>query len=271
LLDKPKHFLSLGASVKYLKGLGSVSVSSDNLRVAYDSASNTIDTEGEVTYYATSDLSEEDYDIASDSGFGADIGFVYEWRPNNEENQEAEPHVNNYKLKFGFSVMDIGHIKYEMAEHKQYITNIQGIDENVFDEEDLQTIFDDLYATNDLDRNVKISLPTSLNLQADWNINNKFYVNLFSNISLVSRLNEASNSVVDSYIITPRFETKIFSAQLPISYSGFGNLKAGFGIRLGPFYVGSGSVLSNLVYADQVCRCLYRNENTCFLIPDAKT
>jgi hypothetical protein len=245
LLDKPEHKITAGASFKYLRGIVSASISSDNFRVAYNSNDNTVDTSGELTYYSTVNVSDDNFSIANANGFGADIGFTYEWRnPNNVANTN---NINDYTLKFGLSIMDIGHIKYKMFEHKQYIANAVNIDESIFDEEDLQDAFDDLYTSNNLDKKVKLNLPTSMNLQADWNVNNKIFVNLYSNISLVSKTNSKSSDIVNQYIITPRFETKIFTAQLPFTYSNFGNLKAGFGLRVGSFYVGSGSLFTNLM------------------------
>ncbi len=247
LLDKPEHKITAGGTLKYLRGIGSASVSSDDFRVAYDSNTNTVDTSGELTYYSTFDVSDDDFDVANANGFGADFGFTYEWKKLTDEAELSG--FNNYKLKFGLSIMDIGHIKYEMFEHKQYFVNGIDIDESIFDDEDLQDVLETLYTSNDLEKNVKISLPTSMNLQADWNINNKFFVNMFSNISLVSK-DGTSTNMVNQFILTPRFETKIFTAQLPFTYSSYGNLKAGLGFRFGPFYVGSSSLISNIMSAN---------------------
>ncbi len=249
LLNKTNHKLAAGATLKYLRGIGSASVNSNDLRVAYDTSSNTANLQGEINYYSTFDV--DDFQISDQSGFGLDLGLTYEWKPDNDLNSENDSLViNDYKLKIGLSVMDIGHIKYSMYENRQYIANAIDVDESIFDNENLPEVFEQLYANIDLDNNLRVKLPTSLNVQADWNINSKFYVNMFSNLSLVSNGNRRTNNMVDNYILTPRFETKVFTAQLPLSYSGLGNFKAGIGFRLGPFYVGSGSVLSNLFHND---------------------
>ena len=248
ILNKPEHKITAGVTLKYLQGLGSASISSNDFRVAYNDNTNTVNTSGELTYYSTFDVSDDDFDIASANGLATDFGFTYEWKKVNIE--ESTNNVSNYKLKFGLSIMDIGHIKYEMFEHKQYLANNTNIDESVFDDEDLQDIFDSLYTSIDLEKKVKVNLPTSMNLQADWNINNKLFMNVFSNISLVSNDDNRSTKMVNNYILTPRFETKIFSAQLPFTYSSFENFKVGFGLRLGPFYVGSGSLFTNLLKSD---------------------
>jgi hypothetical protein len=244
LLDKPRHKISVGATIKYLKGVGSASVSSDNYRVAYDSNNNSVDTSGELTYYSTFNASDSDFDIASANGFGADLGLTYEWKKLNDKTKINNS--NDYKLKFGISLIDMGHIKYEMYEHKQYVVDRNDIDASIFDDEDIQDALDDLYVSTNLDKNVKINLPTSMNFQFDWNINNRFFINLFSNISLVSLDDSSSTNTVNQYILTPRFETKKFSAQLPFAYSRFGNLKSGFGIRIGPIYAGSSTLFTNL-------------------------
>lgn len=64
---------------------------------------------------------------------------------------------------------------------------------------------------------------------------------------MISLGNRRSNNVINQYILTPRFETKLFTAQLPLSYTGLDNIKVGYGFRLGPLYLGSGSILSNVL------------------------
>ena len=250
LYNKGEHFLKGGFTAKYLRGLGSISIESDNLRVAYDASAGKIDTQGKVSYFSTYDLSSDDIKVVNTSGFGGDLGLIYEWRP--EKYSETDPKfevktISKYKLKLGISLMDIGHISYEAFEHKQYIVNKVDIDVNDFDNQDIQDAFDSLFASNNLDKNINVKLPTSINIDADWNINDKIYINMFTTLSMVSLNNRRSNNIVNQYILTPRFETKVFSAQFPLSYTGFGNFKAGFGFRLWSLYIGSGSILSNLL------------------------
>jgi hypothetical protein len=43
------------------------------------------------------------------NGIGADIGFVYEYRPDYENKKEQ--YDNKYKLKVGLALLDIGAIR----------------------------------------------------------------------------------------------------------------------------------------------------------------
>ena len=55
-------------------------------------------------------------------GFGADLGFTYEWRPGHEAYQYpmdgwewTAPNRNKYRLRLGLAVTDLGTIRYANA------------------------------------------------------------------------------------------------------------------------------------------------------------
>jgi outer membrane protein OmpA-like peptidoglycan-associated protein len=52
----------------------------------------------------------------------------------------------------------------------------------------------------------------------------------------------------DAYSLTPRWENDMFSLELPLSYNELTQFNAGLSFRAGPFFIGSGSVLSALVH-----------------------
>ena len=55
-----------------------------------------------------------------------------------------------------------------------------------------------------------------------------------------------NNNRLNLVTLTPRYESRFLGAYLPISYSSLGNTAFGFGLRLGPLIVGSGTIISNL-------------------------
>jgi hypothetical protein len=85
-----------------------------------------------------------------------------------------------------------------------------------------------------------VSLPATLQMNLDYHVCNKFYVNAESQIGL----NSQSYSVI---AITPRYEGRKYGFFLPLSYNSLTKVNAGFSLRAGPLYLGSGSVLSALV------------------------
>ncbi|HUH46201.1 MAG TPA: DUF5723 family protein, partial [Arenibacter sp.] len=151
-----------------------------------------------------------------------------------------------YKLKFGLSLTDLGSLNYKKGIENGYdITN--SISEDDFNDiEGFEERLNNLYTRIRSGNSVKSVMPTALHLNADWNINNRFYVNLNSDFSLVSKSGINTNSIADMVSLTPRFESKWFSFYSPISYMETLGFQWGAGLRAGPLYIGSGSVLSVL-------------------------
>ncbi|MEW7278908.1 DUF5723 family protein [Aquimarina sp. 2201CG1-2-11] len=262
LMNKDQHFLKGGISIKYLQGLGNAYAQGENLSIDFSpnnlfTGNGIVTTTGEVAYGYSENL-EEDQDnlelVKGASGFGADLGFTYEWRPKHEEykftNSKGETYdlkdVNKYKLKFGLSLTDIGSISYDDGVEERYnFDNV--INENSFESiEDLDDI-SNFYTTIATDGTSKAVLPTALHLNADWNINQLFYVNLNTDIALTSKTKVNTSSIANVVSLTPRFESKWFSFYSPLSIVQYSGFQWGAGLRVGPLYVGSGSIISVLV------------------------
>jgi outer membrane protein OmpA-like peptidoglycan-associated protein len=62
----------------------------------------------------------------------------------------------------------------------------------------------------------------------------------------VANTNQVTPNYITTFTVTPRLEKKWFSIYSPVSYNVQGQLAWGAGARLGPLFVGSGSVLSSL-------------------------
>ena len=261
LLNKEQHFLKGGISLKYLQGYGNVYAYGKDVMIDYDGIGNgisgRIDTQGEIIYGNSPNITNdfEDYEfVKSADGFGADIGFIYEWRPNYadyprtdaSENTYARKDLNKYKLKFGLSLTDLGSLHYKKGIENRYdITN--SISEADFNDiEGFEEKLDNLYTQIRAGNSVKSVMPAALRLNADWNINNRFYINLNSDLSLVSKNGANTNSIADIVSLTPRFESKWFSLYSPLSYVETIGFQWGAGLRAGPLYIGSGSILSVL-------------------------
>lgn len=261
LLNKEQHFLKGGVSLKYLQGYGNAYTYGRNVMIDYDAVGNgisgRIDSQGEISYGNSPNITNdfEDYEFVKGAdGFGADLGFIYEWRPNHADytvtdaagNTYTPKDINKYKLKFGLSLTDLGSLHYKKGVENTYdITN--SISEDDFNNtEGFEEKLNNLYTQIGSGNSIKSVMPTALHLNADWNINNRFYINLNSDLSLVSNTGINTNSIADVVSVTPRFESKWFSFYSPISYVETLGFQWGAGLRAGPLYVGSGSVLSVL-------------------------
>ncbi len=263
LMNKEQHFVKGGITLKYLQGIASAYASGTSLNVDFDaneiiSGEGSVTTTGDIAYgyseNVSGDLDDTDFEIDTEAtGIGVDLGFVYEWRPDYQEytstdskgNTYMPKDVNKYKLKLGLSLTDLGSIAYNGTEERYDFNNTlrQEDFENIEDPNDLENFYQ-FTTVNDTENAV---LPTALHINADWNINQKFYVNLNTDLSLTSKEKLNVSRVANTVSLTPRFESKWFSFYSPLSVLQHSGFQWGAGLRAGPLYVGSGSIVSLLI------------------------
>jgi outer membrane protein OmpA-like peptidoglycan-associated protein len=261
ILDKKIHFLKGGLSIKYLQGIANTYANADNVAIKYDNvASNptlsTITSTGSVNYGESQDFTvNKDYKLnAGSTGLGLDLGFVYEYRPDYSTYKTVDQtgksvyfkDVNKYKYRFGLSVTDIGSINYKDGTQKIYDVN-KTVTQADLDAEKPQDVLEKLYTLKETKTSSRAYLPTAIHANADWNMYKKFYLNLNADINVNSKTAINTNTIANTFSLTPRYESKWFSFYLPLTQSEYRDFMVGAGFRLGPLFVGSGSVLSNLV------------------------
>jgi hypothetical protein len=248
LLDRDMHFIKGGITVKYLMAGVNGYINGDNLSVAF--------TKNEANpalsqYYSTGTLKTSasyDYENGKDpefnatsAGVGVDLGFTYEYRTN------CHTCVGNrYKLKAAFSVTDIGKLNYKNTIENTYNLNGSVSQDDIDDADDIFEFFDANYTKTATRKAVKANLPTALHTNFDWNIDNKFYLNLSTDFSLTDAKRINSTAIANSVTFTPRYETRQFSFYLPVTYMEYSGVQIGTGFRAGPLFIGSGSLVSNL-------------------------
>lgn len=245
LVNNESNLLKGGITLKYLQGGGSNFIHAPSVRGMYNAETEIIATTGSLSYGNTRGFDSDDVDFSNlNSGFGGDIGLMYEFRPDRDANFIAAE--RRYRLKLGISVTDIGSISYDESTVTAH--NLEGeVDSGRFDDEDLGAVLEEEYPGTDRVIQARISLPTALHAMADYSFNKVFYLNLQASMSLVSADAEQANRIINSVVATPRLESKWFSFYLPVSLRQYDGLAMGAGLRLGPLSVGSGSVISNYV------------------------
>ncbi|MEP5340362.1 MAG: DUF5723 family protein [Algibacter sp.] len=264
LMNNEQHFLKGGLSLKYLQGIGSSSVYGNNVTINYDAdgtdlgggeTTGNIMSTGELSYGTSDDFDNDDYDfeLPEATGFGLDLGFVYEWRPSHADYTKTNAngdtynlkHKNKYKLKLGLSITDLGSINYKEGDEDVYDINNPGVNEDDFDAaDDIDDFLNSIYTLTESKGSFKTKLPTALHLNADWSFSNNFYLNLNTDFSLVETGKINASRISNIASLTPRFESRIFSFYVPLSIVEHNGFQAGAGLRFGALYVGSGSVLS---------------------------
>ncbi|GAA4883923.1 DUF5723 family protein [Flaviramulus aquimarinus] len=265
LLNNKQHFLKGGLTLKYLQGLGSTYATGNELILNYDAdgtdigggqTTGSISTSGNITYarYADFDNDDYDYEVPDNSvGFGGDLGFIYEWRPNHADYKKSDTDSitykykdkNKYKLKIGLSITDIGYIDYKDGIKEGYNVTNTAVSEDEYDNsDDFGDFLNTFYTRTNLGMGYIIDLPTALHLNVDWSFNSKLFLNFNTDLSLISKDRITANRISNVVSLIPRYERKWFSFYIPLSVIENNGFRMGAGLRAGPLYVGSGTVIS---------------------------
>lgn len=247
LVNTKEHFLKGGLTLKYLLGAGGLFASSPELSGNYNGTTNILTTQGSLSYGTTEDFVNDSPDFGkSQSGFGADIGFVYEYRKRIVDETVQGKRAQQYKLKMAVSITDIGSVSYNNSENTNYDLN-GSVNALEFEFKDLEEVLEDNYSGTTTIVKQKILLPTALQIMADYYIGKSWYVGVHTGLSLRDSGLANANTLINTATLSPRWESKWISVYSPLSLRQYGDLAWGFGFRLGPLTLGSGSILTNLI------------------------
>lgn len=261
IIEDGNHFLKGGVTLKYIGGVANGYIQLDNLKATInaDSSGNNVyatNSSGTIAIGTagidinnTNDALKFDFDASS---LGADLGFVYEYRPENLSDKR-----NKYLFKISAAVLDMGAVRYTLNPQSAgaYTISIPssqkfGLDTlQVKDINELKQVFDNnsnyFSKAAGYTSTYSVSLPTSLQLGGDVRAMNNIYVNINGQFALTQNEKKAYNPRIMNIVsICPRFEHKWASVYLPISISNLSGTTLGLGFRLGPLYAGSSSILS---------------------------
>ena len=256
LMDGNRHFLKGGVTLKYLQGAGSTFASSSNLSGQYSANSGTLTTTGSLQYASTQGFNSNDIDFEEPTGgFGADIGFIYEYR--REPELDSIVGHSDYKFRLGLSVTDFGSISYKGSTVTSY--DMDGVTTTTaqFEGRDLETVLKEKYDYTERTTDSEIKLPTALHIVLDYNLQKRLYVSLHGSLSLIGESTQQASRVINTLTATPRYESRWFSFYLPVSIRQYDGVAMGAGLRLGPLTVGSGSIVTNYISDDSQTADVY--------------
>lgn len=186
---------------------------------------------------------------------GADVGIVYEWWPEKNKNVEMDCHCEpfsdkkHYKLAAGFSVIDMGALRFKRSENsRDFYADIRNWDVGGADFPDgLQSIDDTINARFKVQNSSKfftVILPTRFNLFVDYFIRDDFGVTFTAMISPNMSPRQRMVHQVTTFAVTAKYENKWLGVYVPLSYDIFGNVSLGTTLRLGPLTIGTQDLLS---------------------------
>lgn len=256
--EEGKHFVKAGITLGKMNGVGFVGVAGRNLNAQFytndslvasntdiEFASNIVDSAGELAG-GLGGVSLFGNSGNGGSGIRADIGAVYEYRPDSYDPKDGKS--NKYKVRGSFAITDLGKIKYKSA------MSLTAKGNGMMSASDLAANIMNFTSLKDymntrgffLDTGVKaykVGIPTAMVVGVDYYVASHFYVNATWIKNMANRTN-IGNSYYGQLTVTPRWDTKFFTAALPITYSAMSKgIKTGVGLRLGGLYFGSDDVM----------------------------
>lgn len=245
VFQENNHTIKVGATAKYVMGFMNTGVTFRNFNgnLDFDATDNKIyvtakgDVEAINSGTSLENFKVEDMLKNRVAGFGGDIGVVYEYRENPEDKV--------YRLKAGAAVTDIGSLTYTPVKNEAYIFHLNN---ERIDIDDIDALEKNLsVARSQVEgKPYKVSLPTAIRSNVDVRVINRVFVEL-SGLWGISKDDKKGTIpyYVNEVTLTPRFENKYFGVYVPMTYNETTRYNAGLGLRLGPLFVGSSSILSS--------------------------
>lgn len=258
------HFFKAGLTIKYIAGTADSYLSTTGLSGTVSGPGSTFltNTTGAIALNTTaadfSNYKFGDFFKFNGHGAGGDIGLVYEWRPSVDYSMYVTDRwADQHKLRIAVSLMDIGRIKFDRSSNEaaNYTVNIpaggnfslaQFSGKSV---KDYKAILDasPYFTGTSQGSSYNVNLPTTLQADIDYRIAGGFAVDVAGQFT-TTKTGSFNLYYYNSYSLTPRWENHLFSVELPMNYNDLTHFNAGVAFRVGPFFIGSGSVLSALVH-----------------------
>jgi hypothetical protein len=265
LMENDNSSLKAGVTLRYLGGIAYLGFKGSNVDVTYNTgkdsfyaansdieyASNILTTTDAVkSGLNSSDLLNRFFGAKDGHGLGADLGVVYIYNPGGNGKKGTNKNTGSHKLSLSASVTDIGAINYK---ENNSIVNVSGngyiTGTGIINNLNNWTSFRNYmvkqgYTADTASQSTKLYMPTALVLGADYQIYKQYYVNATYINNLANRQNYG-NSYYNQFTITPRYDTRLFTIGLPITYSALASdVKIGLGFRVSGFFFGSDDMLA---------------------------
>ncbi|GJM35551.1 MAG: hypothetical protein DHS20C18_45520 [Saprospiraceae bacterium] len=243
--------LAIGLTAKYLQGYEAAYWTNEDAfqltKLPGDSLSGTA---LDFNYgYTNSNISSDNHSLqVNGRGMGLDLGLVYAQTDGEE----------NYKWKIGVSVLDIGKISFNQNAQAHHVqtdqlnivgTEIyQSLDAAEEFEEKIRVFSEQMLGDPGAslkDTRFDMWLPTALSIQFDLALAKKLYLGS----ALVSQIPIGKEGVRRKGLlsVSPRYESRWFSASMPISLYNWSSLRTGLAVRLAFLTIGTdnlGSLVS---------------------------
>lgn len=258
--------IKVGATPKLLLGYGTGYIKNRGLQIKTPGTDTIVFGQTDVEYGYTdieklTQLNAINFDILnstlSGKGFGYDLGAAFEYNPDGAKRVVSK---NGYLFKGGISLLDAGHITYTKDLKNTRIINNDG--DKTFalnsefteawsqgEERGLQytdSVMRTLFSIDTTATNIVSKMPTTLNLQLDYNAYKFLYLGV--NWTQDLRGKKSVGMRRPSYLmLIPRIETKYVEFSIPIGLmNDYRSGRIGCYLRVGPIFIGSDNLIGQL-------------------------
>lgn len=258
LKEDNEHYFKSAVRLKFLQGIFSTYMHIRDFKYEFTNDTTLSLFQSEVSYGHSRNFEVDNQNqiklktFESYPGIGGDLGIVYEWRPDYKKykyDMDGEKDLwrrdqNKYKLRVGFSLLDVGAIKFKKGQlSNNFVADVGLWNLNVFDTIKTVTEFDSILKNEFEYKNAKatysMNLPTAISFQVDYNIYKDFYVNMTPFFAFQFKKNDTKVHDFSSISITPRWDHKWFGVFLPVQYHALDGFRMGATVRLGPVIFGT--------------------------------
>ncbi len=268
LYSSDKHFFKAAVTGKYLAGVASINMGSNDIRFSVNNDSSLNFNTNRFDYNHNKNA---DFDMAFDKNFspdanavGFDAGLVYEYRGNFQKfkyirNDDEKSYladrrdVNKYIFKLGVSLLDVGMFRFQNPDNvnsfNANITNWNLASANYNTIREFDTALANRVVAIPGSRFYNAYLPAALSVQFDLRFVKGFYLNAmaYRPVNIGKDAGQRFNSY-GFYTITPRWESRHFGVYIPYTISDKNSLTnyrgnlLGATVRMGPLFIGSSNL-----------------------------
>lgn len=192
---------------------------------------------------------------AAGTGYGFDIGAVYEYRPDYDKYDikvkgkwQGDGTKNKYLYKISVALLDVGKLNYNNPDlvnqikiSEKNILILPGTFNGIEDPNDLYKQTNAAFGLQDSDYSHSFvsALPMALSTNFDYKLSKKLYLNTTWIQSLTNK-NKIGSSQPSILAFIPRYESKWFDVTMPLALiNGYRNFTVGLAGRIGPLFLGT--------------------------------
>ncbi len=260
--------LNVAGRLKLLQGLYSMYLFVNNVKYNFYKEDSVLIVSSLIHYGHSGNLefnpSAASFGFGGKPSFGLDLGATYEFHPLTEvhtklaSQSKTTPLQHEYKYKLGFSIQDLGWIKFLKPSNARDFTaelNVP-LDLNSLSSSSTNPLTgadDSLslqYTMVPGDNKFKMNLPTLVSLQGDYYAGKNIYVNSTFNYAFQFKNNEDKIHEVTTLSVTPRWDWKWLGVYVPFSFNKYSHFRLGLTARIGPLIVGMADLLPLITKRD---------------------